>query len=72
MIEAGETGGILDIICSWPLYRKSGQVRAAVKSPDLPVSWSVWRSDCGRPAEVGSADLLNLFIGWALPALPPS
>ncbi len=63
MIEAGETGGILDIILQRlaTYVEKAVRLRAAVKSALIyPISVvSLGVPDCWRPAEVGRADLFQ-------------
>jgi type IV pilus assembly protein PilC len=61
MIEAGETGGILDLILQrLAIYvEKAVKLRSAVKSALIyPVAVvSLADADCGRAAQVGGADL---------------
>ena len=65
MIEAGETGGILDIILQrLAIYvEKAVRLKAAVKSALIyPVAVvSIGDVDCRRPAQVGGAHLLQPF-----------
>jgi len=72
MIEAGETGGILDIILQrLAIYvEKAVKMRAAVKSALIYRSpSSPRRADRGRAAQVGVPIFANLFVGLGV-ALP--